>query len=257
MAVLSADDTRTHAYRFETSIGLFLSTSPHNQLSQHLYCIIFVFLVIISMKYSRPVRRTIMKIKPLVMAAVLCLALTAGCTKPEPAARSSPSLIPSPSPSPAVTVSPKASPSPDDAVSSASLVNTAVLFEKAVSKNGVWIICLLNDLTIDKALVVDGDFKNNKTPPVSQRKIALYEQDENRTVTARYTLTVPQMTINSIDCSIQHGTFRGDLHVAGKNFQLVDTTVDGNIYFLNAEAQSSFKMDDTSKVTGVTKLKTS
>lgn len=192
-----------------------------------------------------------------VICVILLAALLAAC-----AATPTPSPSPSPkvtvSPSPAVTASPGTSPgtspSPDDAVSSASLVNTAPLFIKAISKDGVWIICLLNDLTIDEALVVDGDFMNNKTPPVSQRKIALYEQDENRTVTARYTLTAPKMTINSIDCSIQHGTFRGDLYVAGKNFQLVDTTVDGDIFFLNAEAKTSFKMDETSKVTGIQEL---
>jgi hypothetical protein len=131
------------------------------------------------------------------------------------------------------------------------------MFEKAISKDGVWIICLLNDLTIDKELIVDGDFMNNKEPPVFQRKLALYAQDENRNITARYTLTVPKLTINSVDCSLQKGTFRGDLYVAGKNFQLVDQTVDGNIYFLNAEAQTTFKMDETSKVTGVQQLKTS
>lgn len=168
------------------------------------------------------------------------------------------------SPSPVVTVSPSPTTSPSttsgapqataDIVTSASLVNTAAAFEKAISKDGTWIICLLTDLTIDKDLVVDGDFMNNKTPNVSQRKLAFYEQDENRTVTARYALTAPKMTVNSVDCSIQHGTFRGDLYVMGKNFQLVDTTVDGNIYFMNADAQSTFKMDATSKVTGVQQL---
>lgn len=98
---------------------------------------------------------------------------------------------------------------------------------------------------------------NNKTPPVSQRKLAFYAQDENRVVTARYTVTAPMMTINSIDCSIQHGTFRGDLYVSAKNFQLIDTTVDGNVYFTNADAQSTFKMDETSKITGAQELKTS
>lgn len=116
---------------------------------------------------------------------------------------------------------------------------------------------MLNDLTIDKDLVVDGDFMNNKEPPASQRKIALYTQDENRTVTARFTLTAPKMTINSIDCSIQHGTFRGDLYVTAKNFKLVDTTVDGNVYFMSADAQSTFSMDESSKVTGVQQIKTS
>ena len=97
---------------------------------------------------------------------------------------------------------------------------------------------------------------NTKTPPVSQRKIALYAQDDKRNVTARYTLTAPQMTINSPDCNISYGTFKGDLYVAANNFQLIGATVIGNIYFTNATAQSSFKMDKDSKVTGVQQLKT-
>lgn len=164
----------------------------------------------------------------------------------------------SPSPSARPTSSPLGGPSqtPSDSVSSASLVNTAEMVEKATSKEGTWIICLLNDLTIDKELVVDGDFMNNKTPPKSQRKLAFYEQDADRNVTAMHTLTAPKMTVNSIDCAIWNGTFRGDLYVAGKNFQLINATVDGNLYFLNADAKSTFKMDATSKVTGVNELKT-
>lgn len=196
-----------------------------------------------------------MRVKSAILVVALCLTLLAGCTTPGPAASPSPAATASPSVSPSISAG--ASQSPADGVTSASIVNTAAAFEQAISKNGTWIICLLNDLTIDKELVVDGDFKNTKDPPVSQRKIALYAQDENRNVTARYTLTVPKMTINSIDCSIQKGTFRGDLYVAGKNFQLVDQTIDGNIYFLNADAQTTFKMDETSKVTGVKELKTS
>jgi hypothetical protein len=201
-----------------------------------------------------------MRVKSLLFAAILCIALLAGlltgCTTqaPNPSPSPSPSVAPSPSPSP--SASPGASPSAD-VVTSASIVNTAEAFEKAISKEGTWIICLLNDLSIDKDLVVDGDFKNTKDPPVSQRKLAFYTQDADRNVTARFTLTAPKMTINSIDCSIQHGTFKGDLYVSGKNFQLIDATVDGNVYFTNADAKSTFKMDDKSKVTGVQELKTS
>lgn len=200
-----------------------------------------------------------MRVKSLLLAAALLITLLAGCTTPTPQTSTSP--IVTVSPSPVVTISPSPSASPGasqttaDIVTSASLVNTAAAFEKAISKTGTWIICLLNDLTIDKDLVVDGDFMNNKTPPVSQRKLAFYAQDENRNVTARYALTAPKLTINSVDCSIQHGTFRGDLYVTGKNFQLIDTTVDGNIYFMSADAQTTFKMDETSKVTGVQQLK--
>lgn len=193
-----------------------------------------------------------MKTRYLLIAASIFLTLLSGCATPAP--NTSPSPSPVSSPSPALSASP--APSGADVVTSASLVNTEADFIKAISKDGTWIVCLLQDLTIDKDLVVDGDFMNKKDPPVSQRKLAFYSQDENRNVTARYTLTAPKMTINSIDCSIQHGTFRGDLYVAGKNFQLVDTTVDGNLYFMSADAQSTFKMDSASKVTGTQQLKT-
>lgn len=205
-----------------------------------------------------------MRVKSLLLAFVLCVTLLAGCTTPAPSTSTSPKVTVSPSPtatvSPSPTTSAAASPSAStttaDTVTSASIVNNAAAFEKAISKDGTWIIAILNDLTIDKALTVDGNFMNTKTPPVSQRKLAFYSQDENRNVTARYTLTAPKMTINSIDCSIQHGTFRGDLYVIAKNFQLIDATVDGNVYFANADAQSTFKMDDKSKVTGAQQLKT-
>jgi hypothetical protein len=207
-----------------------------------------------------------MRVKSLFLVIALCLTLLAGCTTPGPAASPSASPKASASPSAAASASPKASASPgasgasqtpSDTTTTASIVNTAAAFENAISKNGTWIIAIINDLTIDKALTVDGDFKNTKNPPASQRKLAFYAQDQNRNVTAKYTVTAPKMTINSIDCAIWHGTFRGDLYVSAKNFQLIDATIDGNLYFTNADAQTSFKMDDTSKVTGVKELKTS
>ena len=49
---------------------------------------------------------------------------------------------------------------------------------------------------------------------------------------------------------IKGGTFKGDVYVEANNFELVDATIDGNIYFKDQAAKDSFKMDDTSKVTG-------
>jgi hypothetical protein len=202
------------------------------------------------------------KKSPLFASAALTLilfaALFSGCT-------TAPGVSPSPSVKPSASVSPSASPSasagasqtPSDSTTTASIVNTAAAFENAISSKGTWIIAIINDLKIDKDLTVDGAFNNTKTPPASQRKLAFYAQDQNRNVTARYTLTAPKMTINSPDCAIWNGTFKGDLYVAAKNFQLIGATVDGNIYFTNADAQSSFKMDADSKLTGKQALKTS
>lgn len=149
--------------------------------------------------------------------------------------------------------------SDQDAKTTPSIVNTNEAFELGISSEGTWIICLLTDLSFSKDLFLEGEFKNGKKDAagndVIQRKIALYEQDENRNITAKYTLTAPKLAINSPEARIQSGTFKGDLYVSSNNFQLVDTTVEGNIFFTNEEAQSSFIMDNTSKVTGKQELK--
>ncbi|WP_163192532.1 hypothetical protein [Clostridium thermarum] len=146
-----------------------------------------------------------------------------------------------------------------DVTTTASIVNDEAAFEKAISNTGTWIIATLKDLTFDRELVLDGEFKNGKKDnagnDIIQRKIALYTQNENREVTNRFTLTAPKLTINSPNARIQSGTFKGDLYVSAKNFQLVDATVEGNVFFTSEEAQSTFKMDDTSKVTGTKELK--
>lgn len=146
-----------------------------------------------------------------------------------------------------------------DGTSSASIVNTADEFKKAIGADGTWIICPTKDLTVDQDLVVDGEFTNGKKDDngkdIVQRKIALYSQDADRKITAKYTLTVPKLTIKSPNASLQHGKFVGDVIVDAQNFQLVDNEVQGNIYFTSQEAKDSFTMDATSKVSGVQEIK--
>ncbi|MCX7615609.1 MAG: hypothetical protein N2Z65_07640 [Clostridiales bacterium] len=138
-------------------------------------------------------------------------------------------------------------------------MNTEAAFVKAISTNGTWIIALTKDLTVNQDLVLAGEYKNGKKDAngqdIIQRKIALYAQDENRNVTARYTLTAPKLTIDSPKARIQSGTFKGDLYVTAKDFELVDATVDGNVYFTNDDAKNTFKMDEKSKVTGKQEIK--
>lgn len=206
--------------------------------------------------------KNIFSTKAIISLFLLFSILIAGCGRVTP----SPQPTKTPTPTTGATESPIGSPagspvatSDQDVKTTPSMVNTNEAFEKAISSEGTWIICLLSDLTFDKDLVLEGEFTNGKKDSagndVIQRKIALYEQDENRKVTARYTLTAPKLTINSPEARIQSGTFKGDLYISSKNFQLVDTTVEGNVYFTNEEAQSTFKMDDTSKVTGKQELK--
>jgi hypothetical protein len=142
-----------------------------------------------------------------------------------------------------------------DVVTTASLVNNIEDFKFGISTEGEWIISVLNDMTTDEELVLDGKFLNGKKDKVTgedvvQRKISLYTQDDDKNVTARFTLTAPKLTINSPNARIQSGTFVGDVYVNAENFQLVDAVVEGNLYLTNQAAKDSFKLDAKSSVTG-------
>mgnify|MGYP000736845224 CR=1 FL=1 len=167
-----------------------------------------------------------MKNKLILLSAVLILLFFAGCAR--------------------------TTPNEPDTTTGASMVDTAVELKQAIGKSGTWIICLTKDITVSEDLVLEGEFK--KDGGETQRKLALYSQDENRNITKRYTLTAPKLTIKSPMASIQHGTFKGDLYVEASNFKLVDTTVEGNVYFATEEAQSTFSMDEESKITGKQEL---
>jgi len=189
-----------------------------------------------------------MKVKAIILTLAMFAVLFVGCTQ-EPEK-------PAPAPAPQQTTPPETTP---DVVTSASIVNEEAAFEKAISDNGTWLIATLKDLTFNKDLVLEGEYKNGKKDDkgndIIQRKIALYTQDDQRNVTARFTLTAPKLTIKSPMASIQHGTFKGDLYVSSNNFKLVDTTVEGNVYFTTDEAKSTFSMDDKSKITGKQEVK--
>ena len=174
------------------------------------------------------------RILALALSVVITLGFLSGCGAKE-------------APKPAETTKPKV-----DAVTTASIVDNQEAFLKATSKNGTWIIAILKDLTIDKDVVLEGEFKNKD---VLARKIALYTQDDKRNVTNRFTLKAPKLIVKSENASIQHGTFEGDVYVQAKGFSLVDNKVTGNIYFDSEEFKSTFKMDDKSSVSGVKEVK--
>lgn len=139
-----------------------------------------------------------------------------------------------------------------DTVTTASIVNNQDEFLKAAGKDGTWIICTLADMTIDKEIVLEGEFENKGEPA---RKIALYTQDADHKVTARFNLTAPKLTVKSENARIQGGTFKGDVYVEAKGFSVVDATVEGNIYFADEEAKSTFKLDKGGTVTGTQEIK--
>jgi len=141
-----------------------------------------------------------------------------------------------------------------DVVTSASLTYDNNTFKKSMYGNGTWIISTLKDMTFTTPLALAGDLKNGKKnadgTDAIQRKIALYSQDDAHKVTRRFTVTAPYLTVLSLNARIQGGTFVGDIYVTGLNFQIVDATVKGNIYFTSQAAKDSFKVDAKSKVIG-------
>lgn len=135
-------------------------------------------------------------------------------------------------------------PTTPDVVATASIVDNEAAFEKAISKDGKWIIATTKNLTFTKPLVLEGLFENGKKDangnPIIQRKIALYTQDADKNVLERFTLTAPKLTILSPNARIQSGTFRGDVYVSAPNFQLVNAVIEGNVYFTTQEAKDTF-----------------
>ncbi|MGG7177744.1 hypothetical protein ACQPU1_09135 [Clostridium paraputrificum] len=147
-----------------------------------------------------------------------------------------------------------------DAVTGPSRVTDESQLIKALGKDGTWIVLLQNDISTSKDLVVEGDLQkpSNEDSSVmiaAGRKLALYNQNDKKEITARYTLTAPKLTVKSESTTIKGGTFKGDIYVESKNFTLVDAKVEGNIYFLNKEAKDTYKLEEGSSVTGVTEMK--
>ena len=153
-----------------------------------------------------------------------------------------------------------------DAVTTASIVRTEADFVKAISAQGTWIPCILNDLTTKKDLVLDGEFRNTKIDPVTglgavARKIALYSQaipegGTKKVVTRKFTLTAKSLTVKSPKATIQKGIFVGDLYIAAEGFTLVEMKVVGNVYFATQALKDAFVLDPLSSISGVQEVKT-
>jgi hypothetical protein len=202
-----------------------------------------------------------MKIKALALSLAVVAAVATGCSSKKTEQAAAPKDA--------------AKPAAADTVATASVTDTTAAFEKSLTKDGgKYVVAILKDMTFTKDLTVDGDFKTGKTDKDGkllkdaqgneqiQRKIALYTQDDKHVVTGRFTLTAPKITFNSNYGSLEHGTFKGDVYVAGKYFKLVNQKIEGNLYFLNQEAYDTYIKDADSKtdevktvVTGKIELK--
>ncbi|MEK3659218.1 polymer-forming cytoskeletal protein [Paenibacillus sp. NPDC058367] len=183
-----------------------------------------------------------MRLFKMILVAGVSVAVLAGCGANEDKATNS-----------AATSAPAAEQT--DAVTTASIVNQADAFTKAVSKDGNWIVAILNDVTIPDEVVVAGEFRNKGAADGDiYRKIALYSQDADHKITATYTLTVPKFTVQSENLKVEGGTIKGDVYVEAKGFTLPETaTIDGNLYFASEDLKTSAVIDG--KVTGTTEVK--
>jgi len=147
-----------------------------------------------------------------------------------------------------------------DVVASPSIVSDEDSLHRATSKDGSWIIILKRDFEAKREIVLEGEFTKKDTKDPSKqvpagRKIALYDQDQNRNKTASYTLTAPKLIVRSEDARIQGGTFVGDVYVESKGFSIVDAKVQGNVYFASEELKATFKLESNGSVIGVTEVK--
>ncbi|GHU88359.1 lipoprotein [Clostridia bacterium] len=166
----------------------------------------------------------------LAAAALILLSVMSACVS-EGAA--------SPSPSPSAPVS--------DAVSNASPekeTTDPAQVGKSLSKDGQWILSLLGDVTLTSDLTVEGTFYDAHNDQREYRKLALYAQDADRKVTAKYTLTVPKITVKSPNFYIWNGTVKGDIYVEANNFTLYNATVEGNITFATQEYRDSARLNE-------------
>lgn len=185
-----------------------------------------------------------MKIKATILSLTLAAALLAGCGAKEAA-------------------KPAANTNNQDTVATASVTDKEAVFEKTIGSGGNWIIAATKDLTFDHEIKLDGEFKNGKKnadgTEAIQRKIAIYTQDADHKVTGRFTLTAPKLTVTSPNARIQGGTFKGDVIVDAKNFELVDAKIEGNLYFTKQEYMDQFKKTNgkdgfVAEVTGTTSV---
>ncbi len=142
--------------------------------------------------------------------------------------------------------------STDDVVSTASISDQTSVIEKALSADGNWIVAVTDDMTFDADVTVDGEF-HDKGDDANDiyRKFALYSQDDDRNVTAEYTVTVPKLVVNSENFNIVHGVIKGDIEVNANGFVLNGAKVEGNVTFTSQEFQDSATLDEEgASVTG-------
>lgn len=144
-----------------------------------------------------------------------------------------------------------------DAVTSPSIATDVATLQKAMGKDGSWIVLFKCNINTDRELVLEGEFTkpdNNKMEPAG-RKIAIYDRNAEKVVTEKYTLVAPKLIIKSSDATIQGGKFVGDIYVEAHDFAIKDVEIDGNVYFSTQAIMESFDIEEGATVTGVQEVK--
>lgn len=127
----------------------------------------------------------------------------------------------------------------------------ATNLQEAVGPDGSWIVIFEGDVSVDQEVMVYGATYEEEGAEAPRRKLALYAQDEDRNVTARYTLSVPQLVVHHLNTRVQAGTIAGDVYVEEDGFELTSgATIDGNLYFASEALQESATIEDGTTVTG-------
>jgi hypothetical protein len=180
----------------------------------------------------------------LLLTTALLMTLFSSCTSPE--SSSTPPQLPDPEPIQEETIldpaqegtddvtsaSPKESSNPDDII-------------KGLSDAGFWIFAILSDVTLDEELIVSGEFYDKDDPNENiYRKLSLYAQDDERNITANYTLTVPRIVVMSPNFRIQNGMVKGDVYVDADGFELMNTVLEGSLTFKTQAQMDSAKLDE-------------
>ncbi len=135
-----------------------------------------------------------------------------------------------------------------DVVTSASVATDAESLKTAMGEDGTWIIVVQQDLTVDEEVVLEGEVAK-EGGEYEGRKLALYDQDEDRNITDSYTLTTPKLTIKADKTTLKGGVIVGDLYVEANDVTLDNMKIEGNVYFASEEVESSFTLTE-SEVTG-------
>ncbi len=140
-----------------------------------------------------------------------------------------------------------------DTTASASQVNDEATFvQKISSDNSDYMVIVNKDLTFTNDLIVKSGVKSD-TP---NRSIAPAQEDADHNITARYTITVPNLVFSGLNEKVEYGIITGDVYVQADGFSLKDATINGNLYFATDALKNAFVQDATTTISGTIGVKT-